>query len=161
MIPAVQDSMRTLFKERMMIATHPSEVVAEGAAIQAQLRLNYKCKDCCLLLCSEDFTSCDPTVVNECGMFDGFATTDTCWERRTDTIGERSENGCDGWERSEANWYYYGGAESSYIVWLSGEINDRVELQETDNNKEIVVFVTANTIIGIVIVIRIIEKGKI
>ena len=78
MIPAVQDSMRTLFKERMMIATHPSEVVAEGATIQAQLRLNYKRKDCFPLLFSEDFVTCDPTVVNECDMFDGFATTDTC-----------------------------------------------------------------------------------
>ena len=40
-------------------------------------------------------------------------------------------------------------------------INDRVELQEAANDKEIVVSVTANTIIGVVVVIRIVEKGRI
>lgn len=44
MIPAVQESLRGIFKEKLFIATHPDEIVAEGATIQAQLRLNYKRK---------------------------------------------------------------------------------------------------------------------
>ena len=79
-----------------MIATHPSEVVAEGAAIQAQFRLNYKRKDYDFELSSEDFVTCDPTVVNEYGVLIGFTAPGAGRERRAYPIGERSENSCEG-----------------------------------------------------------------
>ncbi|KNB43038.1 mediator of RNA polymerase 2 transcription subunit [Blastocystis sp. subtype 4] len=136
MIPAVQDSMRTLFKERMMIATHPSEVVAEGAAIQAQLlrtSLPVIQQLSMSVVCS--MGSQQLTLVEKGEPIP--------LEREVKTV-VMDENE----------------VKRIDIITEEQRVVTSVELQETANNKEIVVFVTANTIIGIVIVIRIIEKDS-
>ena len=41
-MPSVKETMQSLFKNTLTIATHPDEVIAEGAVIQATLRLEHK-----------------------------------------------------------------------------------------------------------------------
>ena len=41
-MPSVKEAMQSLFKHTLTIATHPDEVIAEGAVIQATLRLEHK-----------------------------------------------------------------------------------------------------------------------
>ncbi|KAK8801263.1 hypothetical protein WA171_004409 [Blastocystis sp. BT1] len=142
MIPAVQDSMRTLFKERMMIATHPSEVVAEGAAIQAQLRLNYKLRTSLPVIQQLSMSVVCSMGSQQLTLVEKGEPIPLEREVKTVVMDENEVKRID-------------------IITEEQRVVTSVELQETANNKEIVVFVTANTIIGIVIVIRIIEKGKI
>lgn len=43
---------------------------------------------------------------------------------------------------------------------MENSVHNRVELKEAANEKEVAVSVTANTLVGVVVSIRIIDKGR-
>ena len=128
-MPSIKETMQSLFKHTLMIATHPDEVIAEGAVIQATLRLEHKRSfhfSIHTLLFSAKDTSTYSTINNRYSHTGWPASTGDCGGRRCRSFEEGSC--CSGSGRRS-----YSGDED---LWGNGRRADRVGHVGTEQKRK-------------------------